>query len=371
MPRSEAPSTFILWTGLFTLSSALRRRVQVPKTLLGGWAAPPNLYVIFVAPPGKARKSTTAGYADDLLDDVPGITRSSTSTSQAALMKKIADTDDSSISILSSEFATFILKSGLDMFDFLTDIYDGKKSITNETIGRGFEFANKPCINMLAATTPEWIATGMPESVIGGGFASRVIFIYEDKVRRRQLIYKNLDYTGINRLHDDLKSDLIHIATNIAGDFAFDNVLTEQWINNWYVENADKLPPEQYKLHGYYERKPAHILKVAQLLHVAYSDELVLTQKDLENAITILEQVEKNLPKAFNMIGKNRYTVDMRRILEYIQEKKKVGRRELLSNFYQAATPNLLNELVAGLIQMGAVVSEYNREEEEAYYIAV
>jgi hypothetical protein len=358
VPRSEAPETFIFWTGLFTLAAALRRKVQVPKEILGSWSASPNLYVIFVAPPAKARKSTTANYTEALLEDIPGITLASSSMTQASLMKKLSETDDSSVTIVSHEFATLILKSGMDMFDFLTDLFDGKKSVSAETVGRGFEFAHKPCVNLLAATTPEWISTGMPESVIGGGFASRVIFIYENAVRKRQLIYRGkLDHGKLAELKEMLKEDLHHIATSIEGDFDLDPE-AESFIETWYQSSADKLPTDQYKLHGYYERKPAHVLKVAQLLHVARSDELVLRKEDFIAAIDILRGIEKNLPLVFSLVGKNKYTVDIGRIRDVVREKGRVPRKELFSQFYHAANPTQLDELIAALIIMGDIGSD-------------
>ena len=70
MPRSEAPESFIFWTGLYTLAATVRRHIKVPKGLLGSWDAVPNLYILFIAPPGRARKSTTINYTESLLDHV-------------------------------------------------------------------------------------------------------------------------------------------------------------------------------------------------------------------------------------------------------------------------------------------------------------
>ena len=67
LPRSEAPATMIRWAGLFTLASAVKRRIWFPREILGSYDIFPNLYVVFVAKPGVARKSTTAGYAEELL----------------------------------------------------------------------------------------------------------------------------------------------------------------------------------------------------------------------------------------------------------------------------------------------------------------
>lgn len=364
LPRSEAPESFIFWTGLFTLASALKRKVRIPKQLLGSWEASPNLYILFIAPAGRARKSTTANYSEDLIDEIHNITKSPELITKESLLATLVKSDDASMCIVSPEFGEFIAKSGPSMFSFLTNMYDGKKNITASTITRGSEFAEKPCVNLLGATTPEWVAENMPESVIGGGFASRVIFIFEDRVRRRKLFYDDIDYKKLLTLREDLVTDLDHIAKNIAGDFTLSDE-AKAFIETWYDTNADEGYTNNHKLSGYFERKPAHIFKVAMLLHIAYSDELVLQEKDLKDAIGLLQALEKRLPKVFESIGKNPYIVDVYRILEFVKEKGRVKVREIKQNFMHAATPTSLTEMIEGLVAAGYIISEV--EEMELY----
>jgi len=354
LPRSEAPENFIFWTGLFALASAIRRKVRIPKELLGSWEASPNLYILFIAPAGRARKSTTANYAEDLIEEIPTLTRAPELITKESLLNQIVKSDDASMSIIAPEFGEFIVKSGPTMFGFLTNIYDGKRHISANTLSRGAEFAERPCINLLGATTPEWVAENMPESVIGGGFASRVIFIYEEKVRRRKLFYDDLDFKKILKLRQNLIDDLNHIATTVAGDFKLTKEAHE-FAEEWYNENADEGYDNSHKLSGYYERKPAHIFKVAMLLHLAKSDELIIDKKDLMDAIATLELLEEQLPKVFESVGKNPYTVDMYRLLNFIIEKGRCLKKEVLQNFMHAATPNVLEELIKGLSDSGYI----------------
>jgi hypothetical protein len=170
--RSEAPESFIVWTALFTLASALRRHVYIPRSLMGSYDIYPNLYIMFVAPPGRARKTTTTDYAETLIDDIDDITKSPELITKESLLSTLINAPDTAMCIRAPEFGEFMAKSGPDMYGFLTNMYDGKKKIQVSTLSRGHEFAEKPCINLLGATTPQWIAANMPESVIGGGFAT-------------------------------------------------------------------------------------------------------------------------------------------------------------------------------------------------------
>lgn len=357
LPRSEAPQTYIFWTGLFTLASALRRHVKVPKKLLGSWEVSPNLYVFFVAPPGKARKTTTTDYNVELLEEIPHITKTPDLITKESLLTTLVKSDDAAMSILAGEWSEFIVKSGPDMYGLLTNLYDGKRKISVSTLSRNLEFVERPCMNLLAATTPIWIAANMPESVIGGGFASRVIFVFEETVRRRQIFYDSLDWNALDEIRTRLIADLQHISLNIHGDFQLEPE-AKDFMEHWYGTTADEGTAEQYKMSGYFERRPAHVFKLAMLLHLASNDELILNKNDFELAIGYLGALEKKLPRAFQAMGKNPYTVDMDRIVEYVGEKGRVSKQELFAQFYGAATPSMLQELVDGLSTMGFLTFE-------------
>lgn len=357
LPRSEAPESYHMWAGLFTLASVLNRKVMIPKRIFGGWSVSPTLYVIFVAPPGQARKSTTAGYTEELLAEIPTVTRVATSITKEQMLKKLAETRDSSLSIFSSEFAMFIQKSGPDMYDVLTHLFDGNRDVSVETIGRPMDFAEKPCVNLLACTTPDWISNNMPEYVIGGGFASRVIFVFEERARRFQLYYDedtSVDWKHLEKLKGDLLSDLAHIATSIEGEFDI-SAEARAYLEPWYRATAERNESGNHRLGGYFQRKPAHVHKIAMLLHLAYDDELIITLEDAQGAMAILDDLERNLPQTFEQIGSNPYTVDMIRILNFIKQRKVARKRDVMAAFYQSADPRKLQELITGLAEMGKI----------------
>lgn len=360
LPRSEAKETFIFWTGLFTLASAVRRKVYIPKTVLGSWEVAPYLYIFFVAPAGKARKTTTLSYVDDLLLDEMGIKKASAAMTQQVLMKRIADSPDASISIKIGEFGTFFNPSKDVMIDFLTALFDGVKKYDSDTLSRSIEYAERPCINLLAATTPKWIAENLSENAIGGGFASRVIFIFEDSVRRRKLLYHigpdKVDFLKLEQLHKDLFTDLLHISQNIEGEFTMTKE-AEIFINDWYKRTADKPTVPDPRLVGYHERKPAYVFKVAMLCHLAYSDELILNKGDFDQAIAILNQVEGKMLQTFQAIGRNVHSMDIDTIREFVfSQENGIKPSELRKHFQHVATPKMLEELIQFLLVTGDMI---------------
>ena len=357
-PRSEVKESMIRWGGLYTIACALRRRVWIPKSingrgLLGGWECYPYLYIMFVGPPGM-RKTVTLDYSLELFEALP-LTAAPNACSQAALSQRLLESSDTSVYIVASEFSDLLLKSGPEMYEFLTSAFDGRRKFETSTISRGIEFIEKPCINMAAGTTPKWIAENMPESAIGGGFASRVIFIYESVLRRKRLFYRDYDYTAGESLKTNLIDDLLHMSTMLEGAFSISDG-TMDWLEDWYQKHEpSKAHP---KIQGYMNRKHVHLFKAAMLYHISYSDDLVLTQSDLEWGLSALEEIEPNLPSVFEGIGRNPYTLDSRHIAMFIKEKGKISKKEILAQFQSVATPNILLELLVNLSSMGVIRTE-------------
>lgn len=356
LPRSEAPASYVIWSGLSTLASVARRHVSFPKSLMGSYSIWPNLYVIFVGPAGGPRKTTTVDYCETLLVQMDEINLAASAVSASKLIEMLSETPDGAMSIISGEFAQFINVTPDEMYDTLMNLYDGKIKIDYATRQHGIEVVENPCINMIAATTPEWIANYMPPSVIGGGFASRVVFVFESKVRHRQLYYDKLvNQQQINDLEQSLLHDLVEIA-GIEGEFRHDSEETKDSIETWYKDTAD-LPSASEKLDAYYNRKPAHLHKVAGLLSLAERSDLVVTMSHFEKAKEILEVTEKKMARVFTAVGKNPYSSHIERVLDFIEaESRPVFKHELLKKFYYDLVPEALASVLESLIIMGEIV---------------
>lgn len=359
MPRSETPESMLEWCGLFTLAAVIRRHVVITEEYLGGWKCYPSLFIKFIAPQGVVKKSTSIGFVETLLDEIPDLSKSPDGVTIAELLKRIQDADESSVYILSSEFSTLVLKAGLGIYDILTDLYDGKKKIDEGTISRGYIFADSPCMNFLAATTPRWVGANMTEDIIGGGYGSRIIAIHESEPRHRTLLYnkilKNLGSNYVSEMQADLIHDLNHIAT-IKGEFIITEAAQDflDGPNGWYKKNAEAPKGTDSKMVGYYQRRPAHIFKVAMLSKIAWSDELILDVPDFENAIAVMTRTEPKIAAMYRSIGRNVYVVDMNNIIKFIAEQQngRVSRTELLRTFNSAAEPLKLDEIITQLMQM-------------------
>ena len=353
LPRSEAPASMVLWAGLFTLASALKRKVCFPRALMGSYEIYPNLYCIFVGQPGVVRKSTTAGYAEELLLEVNNILKdetmniSPTAISASKLIESISKTDDASLTIVSSEFSSFIGTSKEQMYELLTDIFDGKRKFDYATRAHSLELADQPVVNLLAATTPSWISKQPPEHFLGGGFASRVIFVYETKRRQYKMYYDDVNYKEIEDLGKLLVADLAHITT-LKGHFKHETPELRNEMESWYKAHAEKGASDT-RLSGYYERKHVHVHKVAMLLSVAERDDLIVTKAHFEAAKILLSEIEEKMPRALASIGTNPIGHHLYDMLDFIRDREEVTKKTLMARFFRDLNREQISELIDSL----------------------
>lgn len=362
LPRIAAPESYVFWTGMFCLSAAIRRKVYIGKSSLGTWECFPHCYIMLVGPPG-FRKNTSMGPGIELLQELSDtdiISKAPAFITKESLLDSIFKSRDSSIYLTVEEFGDLLLKSGPEMYEFLTSMFDAKKSVEQKTLARSYESAEKPCLNFLAGTTPQWIAEKMPESVIGGGLASRIIFIFEEKEPPAKIFFKG---TGdvFTKLKKDLVDDLAHIANNIEGEFTIPDDVKE-WMEDWNRTRKKNTNP---KLSGFNARKITHILKVAQLCHISYADDLVLNLDDIKFAIDVVQSTERNLPRVFAGVGKNIYSLDTRDIVKFINDNPNVTWSRLLREFSTVATVDKMEVLIQGLQQMKLVDRTFDPDQKD------
>ena len=365
MPRSVAPENALTIAGLFTLACVLKRRVKIPDIdddgmpVLGGYVCPPHLYVTFIAPPGVVTKSTTIGYVETLLDAMPSVNKCPDAITTPRLLKFLSETDDASAYMLADEFGYLIDKSGDTIYSTLIKLFDGKKKIVEATMARDIVFSTNPSFNIISGTTPQWISENMNENILNGGIGSRTLFIVEFEPRQDNLLYHRLTKTvDFNKIQKDLVDDLFHISDNVAGNFKFESLDVMDWVNTEWYPAMKKEGKRMIKLSGYIQRKAQYLFKLAMLLHISYSDDLVITKKDLMEADVLLRRFEVNMPEAFRRVGKNKYVADIDSMTAYVKEKSGVKESELLAQFSPAAEPAMLNSLLAAMIQMDFVTRD-------------
>jgi hypothetical protein len=368
LPRCDAPEQYVFWAAVYTIAAVLRRQVVIPKSILGSWECYPHLYVMFVGPPGMRKTTSMTSFAKPLLDKISGLRTGPTYFTKEILTEEIIKAPDSSVYLMVGEFADLMQKnkSG-EMYDFLTSMYDTKDSLEIGTMMRGIQTASKPCLNMFSATTPAWISDNMSQGIIGGGFASRVLFVYADKLRSPRLVYTSLmKEHKTDVLEAALINDLIEIAA-LAGEVSLAAGM-EDVLNEWNLMHATSAPVDS-RFAGYHSRKPMMVLKLAMIRSISLRSDLVIREGDFRWALDAMESNEGKLDKIFGGIGKNEYVFDMDAIVGYILQNPGVEEGTVYNQFKNVATHDKFMELLRGCLSIGDV--GFRSEAGKRYYYPI
>lgn len=365
---SEAPKHMHFWTAVSTLAGALRRRVWIDMAYFKWY---PNFYVILVAPPGIVSKSTTASIGISLLKKVPDIKFGPDVVTWQALVTAFADSTItfeyqgefypmSALTIESSEFGNLLNPQDKEMVDLLVSLWDGKQgAFEKKTKGSGNDIVENPWINLIACTTPAWIAGNFPEYMIGGGFTSRCIFVYADK-KDKLVAYPS----------DFVPPDMVQIAQKLVEDLSHISLITgpyhltadaKRWGNLWYEQHyaAKHLDLDDERFGGYLARKQTHIHKLAMILAAAESDRLVIEAEHLALANQMVTDLEPDMQFVFSKIGKSEDAVYAERLIWYVAKRGSCPYAEAY-RFVHSHFPKMqdFEAVITGAIRSGYLILE-------------
>lgn len=370
----EAPLEVLYWVGVSTIAGALRRRVWVDQETFA-WV--PNFYIVVVAPPAIISKSTTANIGFNLLGQVEGIHFGPDITSWQALIQEMGGIGEEfehagghykmhAITCAIDEFGTFLDPANREQVDSLIRLWDGKlgdRAFRKVTKTQGSDTLDNPWINMFACTTPSWLNTNFPESFIGGGLLSRIVFLSADRKRQRvPLIGKAMRERARDRpeykfMGLKLAADLRAIAA-LSGPMVL-TPAAEKYAEDHYHAHWDKYEGS-HEATGFQGRKQTHMFKLAMVVSVSRGEFPVLDVHHLEEAEAQLAIVEPGVRSVLQIIGAKGITKASQELLDHLRAAGgKALRREMFGkHFFRRLSNREFDEAVAGAISAGKLRSD-------------
>lgn len=368
---TESPRDFWLWGGIFTICAALQRRIWLPYGLENIY---PNIYLLFVAPPGWCRKAHPLVLSKKFLKKV-SIPVSKDSSSKRALTKEMAELyktehfpykgktlAQTPLAIISKEMSSLLAVDPKGMIEVLTDLYDSHDEWEYGTSGQGEDKLYGVCVNCFIATTPTWLASNLPQEAIGGGYTSRHIIVtgYD--------IYKDVPIPPPpdEILGEKLIADLSTIAM-ITGEVQWGEGARD-FFSAWYKTLRPRVPQtKDERIHPFIARIHVMALKVAMAIHISYSNDLVIEARDLNASIDLLESVLKTASDALGGHGRSITSVDMELVMKQLRHRKRVSFKELLSLNWRNTNKRELEEIMESIEAIGAVDLAYDPKGQPVY----
>lgn len=331
-PKGEAPARFHFWTAVSTIGACLRRRVYID---MGSFKYIPNFYIILVGPPGIVKKSTSIGIGAGMWHEVPGVYVGADVNTWQSFIEEVGKAEDMfadgdqtgvdlidqkstmtcTMSICISEFGSFFDPEDKQMVNMLTELFDGKSDIPfrKRTKTQGSDTIINPFINILAATTPQWMRDNFRGQFGGWGLSSRCIFLYADK-RERSVAWPDEVWGKIIHTWKAPFIEDLNTIAQMQGAMTFAPEAREFW-TPWYDAHGDRLtllnrnPHHDPWLAYYLARKHDHVMKLTMVLAVSRG-RMRASVTDLTDAIKHCDAIEDELSSVFksyeqtNRVGK-------------------------------------------------------------------
>jgi len=357
---TEIPTLFSLWSAVSAVSAALGRDCFVDR---GYFTVYPNIYIVLVAGSAACKKSSAITLAGKLIKTVePGIHILSQKMTPEALIGSLSGMTakdstlilDESVGILIvDELSTLIDKNAFKsgMISLLTQLYDCE-DFSYETRGRGIELIKNPSLSLLGGSTLHWIKASIPQEAVGGGFTSRVLFIYKDHNEKLEP-WPSIS-AKMKKLYDDIVHDL-SIVAKMRGAFGVsDNALS--MFKKEYVRFRNNSPLlSNPNLTGYSGRRDTTLLKICMAVSAAYSDSKIIDESDMEMGIKAMLLIEKDMPKVLQAISSEFVGDVCEQVLTLVMNSGGITRSQLVKAMKFRLTVRQLDIILETLLEEGAI----------------
>lgn len=331
---SEAPVKSLWWAGVSAIAGALQRNVWIDQGLFQIY---PNFFIVINGPAGKVKKSTIINLALNRLKAVEGINFAPDSTTWEGLIQLMEElhkteqdlTDDMDakftrtipITVAAPEFSVFIDFEDHGKVSALTHLWDCPEAFRKHTKFSGDEWLEKPCINLVAGTTPSWIKGSFNHWTREGGFASRCIWLHETNKAKAVAWLEDVLPKDFKTTEQRLSTDLAYI-TRLSGTFQITEEAKdyERW--RYHAHHKLMLEGLEVKLGGFQDRKQVHILKTAMAISAGRGDSMTIDLQCIKDAAAKVDEAEQDMVRTFAVVDERMDLLPYRELRARLEREK-------------------------------------------------
>ena len=316
---TESPALYHRWTALSIIGALIARKIYFP---FGHSFIYPNQYVLLTGTPG-ARKGTAIKIGTNLLQEIDYPHLAPNRAAKEAFwvwmakhgMQDMSMEDDQNMDswvfnlqseqdniteayIAQDEFLDFIGSNDKDFVTNLANLWDNLPKYDNPKTRDDDVYISNPTLSILSGIRPTGIAEGFKVLAVGGGFFSRIIFVYTNPT--------GVKITYPTKPCEQFKSYLTQHLLNIKeleGELILTNEVRD--LIDQIYKKAPGMPDRRFQY--YNERRLTHLIKLILILSASRLT-LEPSIQDVILANTILYNTEINMSKALGEYGKSRHS---------------------------------------------------------------
>ena len=262
----ETARRFDLFCGLWLLSATCGPHIRVDRPAA---PLPVNLFTMFVAESGTARKSTAIGHALGVFHRVhaPCVLVNGRVSSEGLIQEAhgmVSTHNKVDMHMVSTEMVNLMSRKSYtaDLVGLATELYDCPERTTGLMLaGRQLNLC-KVYLTLLTASAPGWLARSINPDVLEAGFASRVLCVREEEPKGVKPWSE--PPTPSDEFYTTAARQLLRLAL-LAGarsTIGLTNAALNKYIT-WYKQRTPG--PTRYD-RVFFSREQDHVLKIAALL---------------------------------------------------------------------------------------------------------
>jgi hypothetical protein len=374
MKATNSPAIFQKWAAVCVLGGAMERKCWI-ETSIG--TLYPNMYVVLVAPPGVG-KSVAIRRARDAYLSLKSHHLASSSVTKASLIDTLNEsvrtiiTPDqipasrmfNSLQVISSEMGVLLPSYDPEFMHVLTDLYDCDVYSERRRTNKISIEMKAPQVSMLAACTPNYLTSVLPEGAWEQGFASRLILIYSGDVHLVDL-FSEQEIVVNEKLNKELK-----VRADTFGKFRF-TAEAISMITEWRAAGETPVP-DHPKLINYRTRRTSHILKLSMIMSMSESTDLIIDERHVERALNWLLEAEFFMPEIFKAMSGTSHGQLISETWHFVyktfmKDKQKPVAKARIVNYLQARTPAHNVPRVLEVMESAGVLKKSLTSSGEAY----
>lgn len=287
----ESPTIFNFFAAVVLLGAILERNIFYQR---GTYKIFPNFAVVFIAPTARCRKNLAIDEVKRLVLETNLVSIVERTTPER-LIERLFHQERACALICAPELSYILGKREYlqGMIQCLTRLFDCPAHLPSDTVCRRTEVLKNVALSLLGGSTLEWFVKHLPMEAFEGGFMTRLLFIHlEDRDR----FYP--EPAAPNKVVEKTLRLKLEKFSRIKGEIHL-STSAKDWYSQWYLKHSKKLPPWK-QLYGYHEKKPDWLIKLAMVFEIAEGkDSLVITLTKMQEALKILNYLEKGLPELY------------------------------------------------------------------------
>ncbi len=239
-----------------------------------------------------------------------------------------------SVLFVLEELGSLFKKHTEDIHTLLCETYDCKEKYEYKTKHSGHDNIRRPCVNLLAGTTPDFLRRVFSSNILTEGFSSRTVFVVAEGPRFRR--YETPVFTSEQKMERENIVDHIKKLTKLQGVCKFSPdalAFNKEWFEQTY---ANWRPNPHPKLEYYYGRINITHAKLCMAMHFADSLDMTIPLEIAEKALKFLQLTEERMHLALNVTDANPLAQTTKDIQRFIYTSGGTTEKELIVEFYEA-----------------------------------